>query len=360
MKKLLLALMITLLLICGCTKNIQSNKSGSPEAETPTANKVYTAKLTTINTLKYFLPAAVLPDGSLFGMTGNNITFWNPQTGAFKTKGSAWSGMLSPDATKLALIDEQGLYMYDLNTGKSTAVAPNSSLHGSSLALGLWSPDSVEFMYMYVGEWSADYFIYNNNTGEKNSYQFQNIPNFLSNPVDWLNNDLLFIVHANKSKTGQQEYRESGYRSDLMLADQTGNFTPLTSLRDGQFVSYGGTTSDNRTILVLVREGDARSSAGLLSVGNPNIEFLPVHEYTVAGSICPDGKFALLITTAEGGRLNAQVFDLISRTVMAKEELAGNEPPLKFMWTKDGRSVSFGQLDGDSNGILYTVQIDEQ
>ncbi len=356
MKKFLLAFMVILLFTSGCATKDYNNTSSPTKAGTP-LNNTHTAKITEMNTLKYFIPSAVTPDGSLFGVPGSNLTFWNPKTGEIKNIGSAWSGMLSPDATKLAYTDERGLYMLDVDTGAVTSVVQNPSQGDSSLTLGLWSPDSNKFMYMYVREWSSDYFIYNIGSGEKTAYEFQNIPNFLSSPVDWLDNGLLFIVHANKSKSGKQEYRENGYRSDLMLADIDGNFKPVTSLDDGQFVLYGGTTGNNLAIFIAVWEGESKTSVGLLNIDEEKIDFLPLQEKTFMGSISPDGKFAVLITAAKGSRLSAQVSDLVSRTVICKKELAGYEPPQHFMWSEDGRTVSFGQLDDNGNGILYTANI---
>ncbi len=356
MKKFLLVLMVILLFTSGCAIKNPNNTSSPPKASTP-LNKAHTAEITEMNTLKYFVPSTVTPDGSLFGMAGNNLTLWNPKTGEIKAMGSAWSGMLSPDATKLAYTNEQGLHILDVDTGLVTSVVQNPSQGNSSLALGLWSPNSGKFMYMFVWEWSSDYFIYNVESGEKTAYEFHDIPKFLSSPVDWLDSGLLFIVHANKSKSGEQEYRENGYRSDLMLADMDGNITPVTSLDDGQFILYGGTTSNNRNILMSVWGGGSKTSVGLLKIGEEKIDPLPVQENTVESSISPDGKFAMLITSAKDGRLSAQVFDLVSRTVICKKELTGYGPPGYFMWSKDGRAVYFGQLDDNDNGILYTVNI---
>ncbi|AGL01744.1 hypothetical protein [Desulfoscipio gibsoniae] len=357
MKKFWLALLIALLFISGCVKSSPPNPNGLPKADAP-PNKVHTATITETNAPKYFIPSTVIPDGSLFGMSGNNLTYWNPRNSELKSTGSAWSGMLSPDATKIAFINEQGLNVLDVNTGSITSVVQNSSQDDSSLALGLWSPNSGEFLYMYVREWSSDYFIYNIETEEKTAYKFQNIPNFLSSPVDWYNDGLLFIVHANRSKSGEQEYRESGYRSDLMLADMDGNCTPLTRLDDGQFALYGGTSSNHQHILVVIWESESKSSAGVLNNSDGIIDYLPGQENTVGGSISPDGQFAILISaTSEDGRYNARLFDMTSNTVILQKELAGPEPPRHFMWSKDSCNVSFGILGSDDNSTLYTVNI---
>jgi len=356
LKKLSLTLVIILLLISGCAKNDHSEPVDNPKAANP-PHKLHTAVVTETTAPKYFIPSATMPDGSLFGVSGTELTTWNPENGDTKTIGNAWSGMLSPNAAKIAFTDEQGLQVLNIDTGSVTPVDQNPTMGDSSLALGIWSPDSDQFMYMFVREWSSDYFIYNAETGEKKAYEFSNIPNFLSRPVDWHDNGLLFAIHANKSKSGEQEYRESGYRSDLMLADYEGNFTPLTDMDDGLFALYCGTTSDNRTMLVVVWEGESKTSVGLLNTGDGKIDYIAAGDSTVGGSIGPDGKFAILTTATEGGRFSARVFDLESSTGILEKELAGYEQPRHFMWSNDGRTVSFGLQGDEENGILYTVNI---
>ncbi|MFA7467893.1 MAG: hypothetical protein WCY82_06470, partial [Desulfotomaculaceae bacterium] len=351
MKSFILSLVIILLFIPGCTKN--NHPEPVDTTKTP-PHEVYTADIIDTKAPKYFVASATMPDGSLFGVSGTTLTTWNPANDEIKTIGSAWSGMVSPNAAKIAFTDDQGLQILDVVSGSVSPVEPNPTMGDSSLALGVWSPDSGKFMYMFVREWSSDYFIYNVETEEKKAYEFVNIPNFLSRPVDWHDNGLLFAVHANKSKSGEQEYRESGYRSDLMLADIEGNFTPITELDDGQFALYCGTTSDNQTMLVVIWEGESKTTVGLLNTGDGKIDFISAGENTVGGSIGPDGKFAILTTATEGGRFSVRVFDLQSSIGILEKELAGYEQPRHFMWSDDGRTVAFGLQGDDENGILYT------
>jgi len=356
LKKLLMALIVFLLLTSGCARNDRPEPVDNSKAEIP-PHQVHTAVITETKAPKYFIPSATMPDGSLFGLSGTKLTTWNPENGEVKTIGNAWSGMLSPNAAKIAFTDDLGLQVLDVDTGAITSVDQNPTVGDSALDLGVWSPDSGKFMYMFVREWSSDYFIYNAETGEKKTYEFGNIPNFLSRPVDWYDNGLLFAVHANQSKSGEQEYKESGYRSDLMLADIEGTFTPVTDMDDGQFALYCDTTNDNETMLVLVWEGESKTSVGLLNTGDGQIDYIAAGDNTVEGSIGPDGKFAILITAIEGGRFSARVFDLESSTGILEQELAGYEPPRHFMWSGDGQTVAFGLQGDDENGIFYTVKI---
>jgi len=355
LKKLLTTLIVILLLISGCAKN--EEPTDNSKADIPSTN-LHTAVITETKAPKYFTPSAIMPDGSMFGVSGDNLTTWNPENGEIKIIGNAWSGMLSPNAAKVAFTDDQGLQLLDVDTGSITPVDPNPTMGDSSLALGVWSPDSVKFVCMFVREWSSDYFIYNVETGKKQTYEFSNIPNFLSRPVDWNENGLLFAVHANKSKSGEQEYRESGYRSDLMLADIEGQFTPVTDMDDGQFALYCGATSDNRIMLVLIWEGESKTSVGLLNTGDGKIDYIAAGDNTVGGSIGPDGKFVILTTATEGGRFSVRLFDLESNTGILEKELAGYEQPRHFIWGDNGRTVSFGLQGDDENGILYTVNIE--
>lgn len=343
MKKLFLILSVILLLISGC-----ANK----EPKSP-----YNAEITETKAPKYFISQAAMPDGSLFGLAGTTMTIWNPENDETKTIGDAWSAVLSPDAAKIAFINDQGLQILDVKSGDITPVDQNPATGDAALESGLWSPDANQFIYMFVREWSSDYFIYNLQTGEKEEYAFGNIPNFLSTPVDWNENGLLFTVHANESKTGEQEYRESGYRSDLMLADAGGMFTPLTDMEDGKYILYCGATSDNKTALVAVYDEDIKTSAGLLNLEDKKITALPAGENTVEGSISPDGKFAVLVKAPQNGHFTAQIYDLENNVGITEKELVGYEPPRHFIWSDDGRTVSFGLNGEDGDGVLYTVNI---
>jgi len=172
-----------MLLVAGCAKDGPTNTSTPNKNETHTC-QVPTVEITKVTAPKYFVPDAITPDGSLFGMSGSNLTLWNPKTDKLKIIGQAWSGKLSPDASKLAYIDEQGLHLLDLVTNSNVSIATNQAQVDSTQALGMWSPDSVKFMYMYVQEWLADYFVYSITTREKSAYHFKNIPKYLSRPVD--------------------------------------------------------------------------------------------------------------------------------------------------------------------------------
>ncbi len=343
MKKLFLVLAVILLLISGC-----ANK----EPKSP-----YNAEITETKAPKYFISQAAMPDGSLFGLAGTTMTIWNPKDDETKTIGDAWSAVLSPDAAKVAFINDQGLQIMDLASGSVTPVDQNPAAGDASLESGLWSPDADQFIYMFVKEWSSDYFIYNTQTGEKKEYAFGNVPNFLSTPVDWNENGLLFTMYANKSKAEEQEYRENGYRSNLMLADDNGQCTPLTDTDDGYYVIYCDTTSDNRTSLVVIYDENIITSTGLLNLEDKKISILPVGENTVEGSISPDGKFAVLVKTPQNGHFSAQIYDLENNVGITEKELIGYEPPRHFIWSDDGRTVSFGLKGEDGDGVLYTVDI---
>lgn len=355
MKRLLLALSIAVLVISGCAPQEPTGNDG-PKTEAP-PTEAHTATLAQTTAPQYFVPLARFPDGRFFGIAGVRMTAWNAETGETKDLGHAWSGVLSPDGQRIAFQGEKGLHMLEVQSGHIVTVTDGSRQNGSFLNPGLWSPDAKKIVYMYVMEWSSDYFVYNVETGTSSAYEFKNIPNFLTAPVDWLEDRLLFVVHANKSRTGEQEYTENGYRSDLMLADTEGNFSPITRLEDGQFVHYCGATRDNDTFMVLVREEHGRSFAGLVNPYSEEIKRLPVEDNPVAGSISPNGKFAIFITQPNPRQLSVGVFNLQNKKVILEKEIPGYERPLDFIWDDTGHTVYFGMPGGNDNGVLYTVHI---
>lgn len=359
MKKILLALLVVLLTLAwGCAPKDSGQPAGeSPNDKSPAAS--HTATLSETEAPKYFVPSAMLPDGSLFGMSGSQITAWDPQSGTVKTfGGDAWSAVLSPDGEKIAYIDEQGLHLLDISTNTTAILAEHAVQDDSSLAPGVWSPDASKFMYMFVREWTSDFYIHHVATGENTAYEFKNMPNFLSRPVDWRESGLFFAVHANQSKTGAREYRENGYRADLVLGDDEGNLTPVTRMDDGQFALYCGATRDDQNMLVVIWEEDSHTTAGLLDVASGEIEYLPVGDQTVGGSISPDGEFAVLITAIDEGGFNARLVELESKAVVLEKELPGYEPPYHFLWSDDSRKLSFGMPGSDDSSLLYTIVID--
>ena len=352
----LFALAIAALVISGCAPKEQPD-SDRPKTESPPV-ETHAADVAQTITPKYFVPRAQFPDGWFFGIAGVRMTAWNAETGETKDLGHAWSGTPSPDGQRIAFQDENGLHVLETQSGNIVTVADGSRQESSFLNPGLWSPDAQKMIYMYVMEWSSDYFVYDVETGTSSAYEFKNIPNFLTVPVDWLEDRLLFVVHANKSRTGEQEYTENGYRSDLMLADTEGNFSTVTRLKDGQFVQYCGATRDNGTFMVLVREDHGRSFAGLVNWHNDKIQHLPVEGNLVAGSISPDGKFAIFITHPAPGRFNVVVFNVQNKTGILEKELTGNQKPLDFIWNDTGNTVYFGMPGENENGMLYTIHID--
>jgi len=83
LKKFLIALFVTMLLVAGCAKDGPTNTSTPNKNETHTC-QVPTVEITKVTAPKYFVPDAITPDGSLFGMSGSNLTLWNPKTDKLK------------------------------------------------------------------------------------------------------------------------------------------------------------------------------------------------------------------------------------------------------------------------------------
>ncbi|MCL6559244.1 MAG: hypothetical protein K6U74_10690, partial [Firmicutes bacterium] len=191
-----------------------------------------------------------------------------------------------------AYTNQKGLNILDLKTFTGTCAV--KAVAGSPASPAVWSPDSRKLMYALEHEWYSDFFVYDLATGKSTPFPFNNIKNFLSYPVAWLKSgEILFVVSSFQAKDGSREYTSAGYRSNLMLAGQDGNFRQLTDMDDFNYIEYAGMTQEEDEVLVIIRNKseDTRQPALIGPGEKTSVEYLPGDGQTVSAGISPDGRF---------------------------------------------------------------------
>lgn len=194
---------------------------------------------------KYFQPIQWAQNGWIYGMLGTKFIRYNPDAGTWKMLlPHVWSGLNDPQGRYVAFINEKGLQYIDVTDDKEIQLIDSRS----DLQIHLWSPDSKQLLYSRGDERSSEYFIYELETGERRSYVFKNVENFLSQPIYWrggmTQEQFLFSLRFSRSQAGEREYRSGGYRSELYLANGMGDFTPLVEVKDGEYLLVDGISSN--------------------------------------------------------------------------------------------------------------------
>lgn len=198
---------------------------------------------------KYFDPVQWNANGWVLGTMSDKFLKFQPETGAWKVLCSGvWSGVADSADNELAFRNEKGIQYVDLANGGAPVLIdanPDATIH-------FWSPDGRYLLYSHVGDFSSDYFIFDRETLISTPYRFANVENFLSEPVAWKRingrDQLIFILRFSKSKTGDESYRSTGYRSEIYLANLQGYFTPLVQVPDGNYIVVDGISPDNKRI----------------------------------------------------------------------------------------------------------------
>ena len=206
-------------------------------------------KVQTVRFPKYFDPVQWNPNGWVMGTMSDKFLQFNPENGAWKVLYSGvWSGVTDQQGKVLAFRNEKGIQYVDLAHGGGTILIdthPEASIH-------FWSPTGRYLLYSHMGEWAAEYFIFDRDRLVSTPFVFQNVENFMSTPLAWKNingqEQLVFMLRFSKSRTGEGAYRSTGYRSELYLANLNAYFTPIVQVPDGDFINYDGISPDNKRL----------------------------------------------------------------------------------------------------------------
>ncbi|MHB8985551.1 MAG: TolB-like translocation protein [Eubacteriales bacterium] len=297
----------------------------------------------------YFEIAGWFSKNKFYGMRGEQFTIWDMESGNAEVfLNEAWTSVLSPDRTKAAYNNKQGLFILNFKTLASTrAVAINQStasgVNGPAVPV-IWSRDSQKLLYAIEHEWSADFYIYDIPTGSVSPFKFKNIDNFLSSPVAWLKNgDILFMVGSARSRDGKSDYRESGYRSNLMRANPEGVFTPLTETEDSNYVEFAGLTENDSEALIIIRDkNNEHRQAAAVNLTDGVLEVLSCDSPVSSASISPDGRFIVLTCPGPGLKgYRMEIRDRKTSLQFFSYENKDYAPDKKFIWHSDSRKLLY-------------------
>lgn len=298
---------------------------------------------------KYFEITGWFSKNKFYGMRSEQLTVWDAESGnseVFLNK--AWTATLSPDRTRAAYNNDQGLFILNFKTLASTgAVGINQSL--AAWATGpatpvIWSRDSQKLLYALEHEWNSDFYIYDIPSGSSSPFKFKNVDNFLSRPVAWLKNgDILFVVGSSRSRDGKRDYHESGYYSDLMRAGPDGILTPLTETADFHYVEFAGLTENENEALIMIRDkNNENRQAAVLNLTNGMLEALPGDFPVSSTSISPDGRF-IVLTYPGSGRTGyrLEIRDRKTANQIFWFDCMDYGPDKKFIWHPGSRKFLY-------------------
>ena len=199
-----------------------------------------------------FRPGAWTDENVLWGLVRGRITKLNTQTRAVSTlPQTAWSFFPAPGVVSWR--NETGTWMLR-DGGKPTRVARPGvdSLTGfDGPPTVLWSPDGSRALLAWQGEGDFRYRLLERD-GSIRELEVATAGYYGNDAVLWLDSTrVLFHVVAKNSLTGDQAYRESGWRGALAVLDlRTGAYAVVANARDSTFLRVAGRHLDD----VLVTE----------------------------------------------------------------------------------------------------------
>ena len=313
----------------------------------------------------YFELKGWFDKNKFYGMRGEQLVVWDMESGASETFiNGAWSASLSPDQTKVAYNNRQGLSILDFKTLASNSASGPVRSKAARAAVtpvpAVWSPDSRKLLYAVEHEWYADFYVYDLAAGNSDPFPFKNRENFLSKPVAWLKNgDILFIVSSSQSRDGKKEYTGSGYRSDLMLAGQDGVFRRLTEMDDFHYVEFAGLTGEEDGALVIIRNRDNTvRKAALAGLPGGRLEELPGDAPVASAGISPDGRFIVLTFSGPGPRgYQMTILDRELGEEIFHFENKVYTPDKNFIWHPSGKKFLFQDKNPENNPPAVLRQV---
>lgn len=189
-----------------------------------------------------FRPGAWTDEIVLWGLARGRITKLNTETGAVSTlPQTAWS--FFPGRGVASWRNEAGTWMLR-DGGKPIRLAPPGvdSLSGfDGPPTALWSPDGSRVLLAWQGEGGSSYRVLESD-GTIRTLEVATSGYYGNDAVLWLDSmRVLFQVVAKSSLTGDQSYRESGWRGALAVLDlHTGTYGIVANIRDSTFLRVAG------------------------------------------------------------------------------------------------------------------------
>ena len=210
-----------------------------------------------LNAPRYFVLGDWVNDATLWGLAGENPVDIDARTGA----GTAWAvrasgARRSPDRSALAWGDATGIWIMRRG-GRPRRLLTYASLPmvpaGDPTNDVHWAPNGRRLLTSWRDEGNVVYALVDTLNGSLEPLVTR-VPGYgAPTPALWLDDRrILFTAPALASTTGSTDYRESGWRSDLIVHDLgTHRNEKVTNAPDGVFLSVAGAFGD--TIVVARR-----------------------------------------------------------------------------------------------------------
>ncbi|MTI81497.1 MAG: hypothetical protein FH758_11570 [Firmicutes bacterium] len=373
MKRVIILTSILIMLLTGCQQGESPDGANSsqverPEVEEPRVEEPgsgeFNVTVTPINEVpNYFTPSNWLGDKKLFGISGSRLIIWNRENKQQRILAEdVWTGTISPTGKDVAYVNEQSLYVLDVEGGISISPVDletkEKSIPVAHPMPYSWSPGGSKLIYAYDYEWSSEFYIYDSQTGTSKPYQFKNQDNFLSYPVGWINNkQLLFLVSSSEPKTGKQEYTESGYRNNLMIGDMAGNLQALTDNQDFNFVLSPYIGDGDNIAYILYNKNNDSKELHLLNPATGVDKVITNKSNLHTAVITANGQYILYHVKSNSADGSGQIYavDLVSGKQKLVLEVTGSYSDLKMLShnTKNQVIVTIK----DSNDSKYEMKL---
>lgn len=210
-----------------------------------------------VNAPRYFVLNEWVDDATLWGLAGENPVDLDVRTGA----GTAWAvrasgARRSPDRSAIAWGDATGIWIMRRG-GRPRRLLTYASLPmvpaGDPTNDVHWAPNGRRLLTSWRDEGNVVYALVDTLNGSLEPLVTR-VPGYgAPTPALWLDDRrILFTAPAIASTTRSTDYRESGWRSDLIVHDLgTHTSQKVTNAPDGVFLSVAGVVAD--TIVVVRR-----------------------------------------------------------------------------------------------------------
>lgn len=212
-----------------------------------------------LNAPRYFVVSDWVNDGTLWGLAGENPVDIDARTGA----GTAWAvrasgARRSPDKSALAWGDPSGIWIMRRG-GRPRRLLTYASLPqlpaGDPTNDVHWAPNGRRLLTSWRDEGNVTYALVDTINGMLEPIVTRLAGYGSPSAALWLDDRrIVFTSPAIASKDGSTDYRESGWRADLMVHDLgTHTYEKVTNVPDGVFLSVAGVFGD--TVVVVRRSG---------------------------------------------------------------------------------------------------------
>ena len=250
---------MTTLLMTACTERQPESRDTAATVPPPAGrdSQVAWTVRPILNAPRYFVLSDWVDDATLWGLAGENPVDIDARNGA----GTAWAvrasgARRSPDRSALAWGDATGMWIMRRG-GRPRRLLTYASLPmvpaGDPTNEVHWAPNGRRLLTSWRDEGNVVHALIDTLNGSLEPLVTR-IPGYgAPTPALWLDDRrILFTAPALASTTGATEYRESGWRSDVIVHDLgTHTNQKVTSAADGEFLSVVSAFGD--TVVVARR-----------------------------------------------------------------------------------------------------------